>query len=81
MTTGRRTIRASEIGEYVFCHRAWWLRHVEGYESANTRQMEAGTAAHERHGRRVGLGGALRGLAVVLAAAALVALAMSVWGQ
>ena len=66
-----RVIRASEIGEYVFCHRAWWLRHVQGYESANVRQMAEGTAAHARHGRLVSAGGILRALALLLALAAI----------
>jgi CRISPR/Cas system-associated exonuclease Cas4 (RecB family) len=78
---GRRAIRASEIGEYVFCHRAWWLRHMEGHESANTRQMELGTAAHEQHGRLVGLGAALRGLALLLVVLAVVAAVVSVMGR
>jgi len=71
--SGRRAIRASEIGEYVFCHRAWWLRHVEGFESANTRQMELGTAAHERHGWLVNLGTMLRALALLLVVLAIIA--------
>jgi hypothetical protein len=66
MAAPRRALRASEIGEYVFCHRAWWLRHVKGYESSNTRQMEQGTAAHARHGRLVSLSGGLRALALLL---------------
>ena len=81
MTSRRPAIRASEIGEYVFCHRAWWLRHVEGYESANTRQMEAGTAAHARHGRTVGLGATLRSLAVLLVLAAIAVAVWSVLGR
>jgi len=81
MTNGRRAIRASEIGEYVYCHRAWWVRHVEGYESANTRQMELGTSAHERHGRLVGLGLALRALAVLTFGLALLAAALTVFGS
>lgn len=79
--SARRAIRASEVGEYVFCHRAWWLRHVAGHESTNTRQMETGTLAHERHGRLVGLGAGLRGLAVVLVVLAVVAAAASVMGS
>jgi hypothetical protein len=49
----RRVLRASEIGEYVFCHRAWWLDRVQGLESANTGQMQAGTVRHVEHGRAV----------------------------
>jgi CRISPR/Cas system-associated exonuclease Cas4 (RecB family) len=76
MAASRRALRASEVGEYVFCHRAWWLRHIKGYESSNTRQLEQGTAAHARHGRLVSLSGVLRALALLLfAAAALLALA------
>jgi hypothetical protein len=67
-----RVIRASEIGEYVFCHRAWWLRHVGGFESANVREMAEGTAAHARHGLLVSAAGGLRVLAVLLAVAAVV---------
>jgi hypothetical protein len=72
-------IRASEVGEYVYCRRAWWLRHVRGLASANTRALAAGAAAHARHGRWVGLAGALRLLAALLAAAALLALVLSLW--
>jgi hypothetical protein len=53
---------------------------VEGYESANSRQMDLGTAAHERHGRLVGAGAALRGLAVVLLMAAIVLALISIGG-
>ena len=73
-----RIIRASEIGEYVFCHRAWWLRHTRGLASANVRALAEGAAAHAGHGRRVGASVALRGLAVLLLAAALVLEAGSV---
>jgi len=74
-----RVIRASEIGEYVFCHRAWWLHQVQGETSANTREMAAGTARHGRHGRQVSLAAALRALAVLLLLAALLALVLSRW--
>jgi CRISPR/Cas system-associated exonuclease Cas4 (RecB family) len=72
-----RLIRASEIGEYVFCHRAWWLRHVQGYTSTNVRELEAGTVAHSWHGRLVGMASALRVLAVLLLVAALLMILFS----
>jgi hypothetical protein len=46
-------VRASEIGEYVHCERAWWLGHVQGVENANHAVMDAGIAQHQAHGRRV----------------------------
>ncbi len=46
-------IRASEIGEYVYCRRSWWLRRVRGVASVRVAQMQAGTRHHERHGRLV----------------------------
>lgn len=44
-----RIILASEISEYVFCHRAWWMRRVHGVPSANVTELRAGTRAHVRH--------------------------------
>jgi CRISPR/Cas system-associated exonuclease Cas4 (RecB family) len=46
-------IRASEVGEYVYCARAWWLRRVAGLEPDGLEQRELGTALHRRHGRAV----------------------------
>lgn len=46
-------IRASEINDYIYCRRAWWLRRVGGYASQNVREMAAGTAHHQEHGRIV----------------------------
>ena len=46
-------IRASEIADYVYCRRSWWLRRVRGLAPANTAQLQAGTRHHERHGRLV----------------------------
>lgn len=46
-------IRASEIGEYIYCRRSWWLRRVRAVASTNVTQMRAGTHYHARHGRLV----------------------------
>jgi CRISPR/Cas system-associated exonuclease Cas4 (RecB family) len=44
-------VRASEISEYVYCRRAWWLKHVEGQFSKNVTELKSGTSYHEEHGR------------------------------
>jgi CRISPR/Cas system-associated exonuclease Cas4 (RecB family) len=72
-----RVIRASEIGEYLFCKRAWWLR-AQGMESENRKALDAGTAEHEDLARRVALSGCLRTAAFVMFLAALTAAAAGV---
>ncbi len=59
-------IRAGEIGQYVFCARAWWYARVKGYRSENLATMRQGAARHRRHGRMVTRSYFLRWLAVVL---------------
>jgi hypothetical protein len=44
-------LRASEIGEYAYCSRAWWLRRVRGIEPSDMAPLRAGTDAHRRHAR------------------------------
>jgi hypothetical protein len=47
-----RIIRASEIGTYQFCQRAWWYQ-LQGYEPENKVEMTGGSELHEKHGRVV----------------------------
>jgi CRISPR/Cas system-associated exonuclease Cas4 (RecB family) len=69
-------IRASEVGEYVYCARAWWLRRVVGLEPDGRERRELGTAMHRRHGRAVAGSRVLvlLGTALVLVAALLILL-------
>jgi CRISPR/Cas system-associated exonuclease Cas4 (RecB family) len=48
-----RTFNASEIDEYLYCHRAWWLRHMRGRESYNLDEMKAGNDYHDEHQQAV----------------------------
>lgn len=71
-----KTIRASEIGTYLYCRRAWWYQR-QGIESQNQAEMAAGSQMHRQHGRSVFLNGLLRLAAYLLLLAALVLLTMA----
>ena len=71
-----RLIRASEIGAFVFCARAWWLQRVVGLEPGNAEQRAAGDAYHAGHGRRVWASTWLQRAALGLVAAAAL---LAVW--
>jgi CRISPR/Cas system-associated exonuclease Cas4 (RecB family) len=64
-------IRASEVGEYVYCARAWWLRRVAGAEPAGQARRELGTLRHARHSRAVALSDGLIWIAGLLLLAGL----------
>ncbi len=76
-----RTIRASEIGAYLFCKRAWWYQN-QGTPSENLVELAGGSAYHRRHGRQVLRAGALRfaGWVVLLLAIALLAAGLTLNG-
>jgi hypothetical protein len=76
-----RVIRASEIGQYVYCAHAWWLGSIEGLPSSRQQEMATGEAAHARHGRAVRTLLWLNGLAYVLLALALIACALWLLGK
>jgi len=66
-----KTIRASEIGTYLYCHRAWWYQK-SGLEPQNLGELAAGVQLHEQHGRVLLVVGCLRSLAYALLLFALV---------
>lgn len=70
-----KTIRASEIGSYLYCRRAWWY-HRNGYESANQAELAAGTELHRAHGRTVIAAGLYRALGILILLGALTLLAI-----
>jgi hypothetical protein len=72
-----RFVSASELGEYAYCRRAWWLRAVRGATTAQQgTRFGAGHDAHAHHGAelraaRFGvLVGRLAAIAALLAALA-----------
>jgi CRISPR/Cas system-associated exonuclease Cas4 (RecB family) len=69
------TIRASEVGQYVFCSTSWWLARVQGIEPNHQERLDAGREAHAAHDRErraaelaQRLGYALLTLAVIVGA-------------
>ena len=60
-----RTIRASEIGTYLYCQRAWWYQK-QGAATENVPEMVRGMEFHHRHGRLTLTLGCLRILAFSL---------------
>ena len=52
--SNRDSIRASEIGDWCFCRRAWYLANLKTRPSLlQIERRQAGTAYHERHGRAI----------------------------
>jgi hypothetical protein len=58
-------IKASEIGEYVYCNRAWWLRRTYDVRPQNSAELQAGTVYHTDHGGRVRQGILARRIALI----------------
>jgi hypothetical protein len=49
-TRPERFISASELGEYAYCRRAWWLRAVQGVTTHQQgTRFDRGRAAHAHH--------------------------------
>ncbi len=70
-----RTIRASEIGAYLYCQRAWWYQK-QGHSPDNQNELSAGTELHLQHSRLVMMSGCLRFLAYILLITSVVLLAI-----
>ena len=68
-----QVIRSSDIGNYLYCRRAWWYRR-QGFESENQAELASGTELHRRHGRKVLAAGLMRTLGFLLLLLALVLL-------
>ncbi len=60
-----RIIRASEIGTYQFCNRAWWYQ-LQGYAPDNQLALERGKAYHVKHSYVVSSAGCLQTIAYSL---------------
>lgn len=74
----RPLVRASDVGAWAFCNRAWWLARVQNAEHQSPQRLRHGNRVHEQHGRRVMRAQRLRSAALI--ALALAALLLATWG-
>jgi len=52
MSKDRTLVRASDIGLWAYCQRAWWLAQVQGAAHENPQILTRGADAHAAHGAR-----------------------------
>jgi len=74
MARGKRTIRASEIGTFIFCQRAWWYQRRK-IKPLNQDELADGSDFHSGHWLQARSVAPLRTAAWLLLLAALVILA------
>jgi hypothetical protein len=53
MAKERSLVRASDIGSWAYCRRAWWLAVVKGAPHRRPERLHAGNRAHRQHGATV----------------------------
>jgi CRISPR/Cas system-associated exonuclease Cas4 (RecB family) len=69
-----RIVRASEIGTYLYCQRAWWYDR-QGIERENQGELASGSLLHDQHSRAAAVSGCLQTAAFVLLLGAILLLA------
>ena len=60
MAKDRSLVRASDIGSWAFCRRAWYLVQVRGVAHARPEVLQRGTDAHAQHGQQVRRAGTMQ---------------------
>jgi hypothetical protein len=75
-----KIIRASDIGAYIYCRRAWWYQR-QGIQSTNLEELARGSEMHYQHGRRVLVSGCVRVMAYAMLLLALILMAVYVTQQ
>lgn len=71
-------IRASEIGSYLFCERAWWYQRQDA-PSTNVQELARGSRQHARHWLGFRISGLLRATGWLLAGASVLLLLLQIF--
>lgn len=75
MRTNQAPIRASEIGNYLYCQRSWWYQS-QGLASDNLQELARGSRAHAQHGSGFRRSRQVRALAFLLLSLAILLFAL-----
>lgn len=51
MAERRSLVRASDLGLWSYCQRAWWLARAQGVTHRKPAVLAQGTATHAAHGK------------------------------
>ncbi|MGG5811676.1 hypothetical protein [Falsiroseomonas sp. CW058] len=70
--------KASEVGTFLFCRRAWWFER-QGAPSDREPERVLGTAYHQRHGERVAATPRVQVLARLVLALAVTLFLLGLW--
>ncbi len=76
MPRGKRTIRASEIGAFIYCQRAWWYQRQK-IKPLNQDELADGSEFHSDHWLQASFSDRLRSAAWFILIAALVILGIT----
>jgi hypothetical protein len=81
MARDRSLVRASDIGAWAYCRRAWYLAQVRGVAHSRPEVLQRGTQAHTQHGRQVRHAGQMQraGLWLLLVGIILIVLLVVAW--
>jgi hypothetical protein len=72
MPKDRSLVRASDIGAWAFCNRAWWLATVQNVDHENPTTLVAGDRAHYAHNLLLAQASKLQRLGLALLAAGMI---------
>ena len=81
MPKDRSYVRASDIGAWSFCNRAWWLAKVQKAPHERPQQLDWGDRSHAHHGRLTSRAQWLRKSGIALLAGGLILLGFVLLAQ
>ena len=76
MPKDRSYVRASDIGQWNFCQRAWWLARVQNTPHERPQKLDWGEQSHDAHGRLTARALRLRKSGIALLAGGLILLGL-----